>query len=82
LELQDLHSHVGVWLGRLLHRHRDVVARRFGLLGHPGATLEQVGAEVGITRERVRQLQIEALGKLRRMMERDGFAPEFLQDLW
>ena len=82
LELQDIHSHVELWLGRLSHRHRDVVARRFGLLGHPGSTLEQVGAEVGITRERVRQLQIEALGKLRRMMERDGFLPEFLQDLW
>lgn len=82
LELKDINSHVELWLGRLSFRHRDVVARRFGLLGHPGSTLEQVGAEVGITRERVRQLQIEALGKLRRMMERDGFSSEFLQDLW
>ena len=81
LTVQDLKGNVEVWLGRLSHRHRDVVARRYGLLGHQDGTLEQVGADVGITRERVRQLQIEALGKLRRMMERDGFEPEFLQDL-
>lgn len=81
LTLQDLKGNVEVWLGRLSLRHRDVVARRYGLLGHEDGTLEQVGADVGITRERVRQLQIEALGKLRRMLERDGFEPEFLQDL-
>jgi RNA polymerase nonessential primary-like sigma factor len=81
LTVQDIKGNVEVWLGRLSHRHRDVVARRYGLLGHQDGTLEQVGADVGITRERVRQLQIEALGKLRRMMERDGFKPEFLQDL-
>jgi RNA polymerase nonessential primary-like sigma factor len=57
-----------------------VVVRRFGLQGHEDGTLEEVGADVGITRERVRQLQIEALGKLRRMMERDGFVIEHLQE--
>lgn len=80
LETEDLKDNVGHWLGKLSQRHRDVVVRRFGLQGHDDGTLEKVGEEVGITRERVRQLQIEALGKLRRMMERDGFFAEHLHD--
>ena len=80
LELQDIKANVEVWLSKLSHRHRAVVVRRFGLQGHEDGTLEEVGADVGITRERVRQLQIEALGKLRRMMERDGFVIEHLQE--
>ncbi len=81
LELQDIKANVAVWLGKLSQRHRAVVVRRFGLQGHEDGTLEEVGADVGITRERVRQLQIEALGKLRRMMERDGFVIDHLQEL-
>ncbi len=80
LELQDIKANVAVWLGKLSQRHRAVVVRRFGLQGHDDGTLEQVGIDVGITRERVRQLQIEALGKLRRMMERDGFVIDHLQE--
>ena len=52
----------------LLHlspRLRHVVARRFGLDGHTPQTREQVGADLGITRERVRQLESRALSKLR-----------------
>ena len=77
-EVQNLKDTVSMWLGKLSRRHRDVVVRRFGLEGHEDRTLEEVGADVGITRERVRQLQIEALGKLRRMMERDGIGPDQL----
>lgn len=72
VELQNLKDTVSMWLGKLSGRHRDVVVRRFGLQGHEDRTLEEIGTDVGITRERVRQLQIEALGKLRRMMERGG----------
>jgi RNA polymerase primary sigma factor len=45
-------------------RLRDVLERRFGLVGHP-QTLEEVGKELGITRERVRQLESRALRELR-----------------
>jgi RNA polymerase nonessential primary-like sigma factor len=68
------------WLGRLSNRQSEVVARRFGLRGYESGTLEDVGKEVGLTRERVRQIQIEALTKLRRMIEREGFSSEHLKD--
>ena len=60
------------WLDRLTGKQSEVLARRFGLRGHESSTLEKVGREVGLTRERVRQIQVEALMRLRRMMEREG----------
>jgi RNA polymerase nonessential primary-like sigma factor len=59
-------------LAELPERHRDVVARRFGLRGHEPGTLEEVGAALGLTRERVRQIQLEALKRLRRAVESEG----------
>ncbi len=52
-------------LERLNPRMRHVLARRFGLDGHTPQTLEEVGAGLGITRERVRQLESRALRELR-----------------
>jgi RNA polymerase primary sigma factor len=52
-------------LTRLNPRMRLVIAKRFGLDGQPPQTLEQVGAELGVTRERVRQLESRALRELR-----------------
>jgi RNA polymerase primary sigma factor len=46
-------------------RMRHILTMRFGLEGQPPKTLEEVGAELGITRERVRQLEVRALGELR-----------------
>lgn len=80
LQQQNLQESVEQWLERLSAKHRDVLARRFGLRGHDGGTLEDVGREIGLTRERVRQIQIEALSKLRRMMEREGFSADVLKD--
>lgn len=80
LQEQNLQESIEQWLERLSAKHRDVLARRFGLRGHDGGTLEDVGKEIGLTRERVRQIQIEALAKLRRMMERDGFSVDVMRD--
>jgi RNA polymerase primary sigma factor len=52
-------------LTRLNPRMRMVISKRFGLDGQPPQTLEQVGAELGVTRERVRQLESRALRELR-----------------
>ncbi|HBX38888.1 MAG TPA: RNA polymerase sigma factor RpoS [Pseudohongiella sp.] len=60
------------WLAALGERQREVIIRRFGLLGHQADTLENVGREVGLTRERVRQLQLEAIRRLRSMASSEG----------
>lgn len=78
LQDQDVIEGVVQWLEQLSEKQREVVARRFGLLGHEIATLEEVGQEIGLTRERVRQIQVEALKRLRRIMERQGLSVDAL----
>ena len=53
-----------------------MVERRFGLHGYENATLEQVARELGVTRERVRQIQMDALKRLRSILENEGFNVE------
>lgn len=72
LQDNDLRANINTWLGLLTEKQREVVVRRFGLRGHDMCTLEQVGNEIGLTRERVRQIQVEALGRLREILERQG----------
>lgn len=60
------------WLNALNDKQREVVEWRFGLHGQEAATLEEVGNRIGVTRERVRQIQVEALRRLREMIERSG----------
>jgi len=60
------------WLARLSDKHRYVVERRFGLNYIEPATLEELAAEMGLTRERVRQIQQEALVKLKRHFASQG----------
>ena len=69
-------QHLDEWLDELDDKQRDVVVRRFGLRNHARGTLEEVGHELGVTRERVRQIQMEALRKLRRILEHSGFSRE------
>ena len=76
----DLHGHIERWLDQLDERHRQVVIRRFGLRQHEKGTLEAVGKAVGLTRERVRQLQIDALVQLREMIESEGLTHEETED--
>lgn len=75
---EDVRSHCGDWIDELEPKQRAVVVRRFGLQGHERATLEEVGRELGVTRERVRQIQIEALKRLRRILESRGFSVDTL----
>jgi len=78
LQDADLSHHIDLWLSQLTDKQRMVVERRFGLHGHEIATLEELGSALGITRERVRQIQIEALGRLRDILERDGLSGDIL----
>lgn len=68
---EDMMEHVHRWLDKLDDRHREVIVRRFGLFKHEKGTLESVGKAVGLTRERVRQLQVDALKLLREMIEKE-----------
>lgn len=60
------------WLGRLPPKQRRVIERRYGLDGADAATLEQVALELDLTRERVRQIQQEALARLKRSLRAAG----------
>jgi len=72
LQDSDLSQSLNGWLDELSEKQREVVARRFGLRGHETSTLEEVGREIGLTRERVRQIQVEALRRLRDILEKQG----------
>jgi RNA polymerase nonessential primary-like sigma factor len=72
LQDADLTTSLDHWLDELTEKQREVLARRFGLRGYEVSTLEEVGLEIGLTRERVRQIQVEALKRLRDIMEKQG----------
>jgi RNA polymerase nonessential primary-like sigma factor len=79
-QADDIHDVLEHWLDRLTDKQRAVVERRFGLHGHERATLEQVGEQIGVTRERVRQIQMDALSRLRSIMESHGLSQDTLLD--
>ncbi len=62
----------------MTEKQRAVVERRFGLHGREVSTLEEIGNELGVTRERVRQIQLEAIKRLRQILEREGFSLDTL----
>ena len=78
LQNDDVSVALSGWLTELTDKQREVVTRRFGLEDGEKCTLEEVGAQIGVTRERVRQIQIEALKQLRRMIDRDGLSADTL----
>ena len=75
---EDISNSVVKWLNELNTKQREVLARRFGLLGYEPSTLEDVGAEIGLTRERVRQIQVEALKRMRDLLGAQGLSVEAL----
>ncbi|MGS2719087.1 RNA polymerase sigma factor RpoS [Paraglaciecola aestuariivivens] len=78
LQDSDIKLNIVKWLEDLNPKQREVLARRFGLLGYEPSTLEDVGVEIGLTRERVRQIQVEALRRLRDMLGHKGLDLEAL----
>ena len=78
LQDNDVKANLDNWLDQLSDKQREVVERRFGLHGYDVSTLEEVGNTIGVTRERVRQIQLEALKKLRDILEKEGFSVEAL----
>ncbi|MEE8119518.1 MAG: sigma-70 family RNA polymerase sigma factor, partial [Gammaproteobacteria bacterium] len=78
LQSEDMNAVVENWMLKLNDKQREVVERRFGLNGHEKSTLEEVGNEIGVTRERVRQIQMDALKRLRQILESEGLSEEAL----
>lgn len=74
----DIKSSLIHWLEELNPKQKEVLARRFGLLGYEPSTLEEVGREIGLTRERVRQIQVEGLRRLREILIKQGLNMENL----
>ena len=75
---ENMHMHIEILLDELSENQREVISRRFGLRGYEKATLEEVGKEICLTRERVRQIQVEALKALRKLLEGVGLTQEDL----
>ncbi|HET7395941.1 MAG TPA: sigma-70 family RNA polymerase sigma factor, partial [Gammaproteobacteria bacterium] len=78
LQDADIQLIVEKWLARLNEKQREVVELRFGLNGRDKGTLEEVGNHIGVTRERVRQIQMDALKRLRQILESEGLSEESL----
>ena len=74
----DIKNSLIFWLDELNPKQKEVLARRFGLLGYEPSTLEEVGLEISLTRERVRQIQVEGLRRLREILIKQGLNMENL----
>ncbi len=70
----EIQGFVQAWIAELPEKQRWVVERRFGLNGQDICTLEALSEEMGVTRERVRQIQLDALSLLRRVLLRSGIS--------
>lgn len=76
LGYEDISQFIETWLDTLPENQKEVILRRFGLRGYERQTLEEVGETIGLTRERVRQIQVEALKQLRKLLNEIGLNEE------
>jgi len=81
LQDEEIFGNLDQWLDALPPKHAEILARRFGLRGFEVATLEEVGKEIGLTRERVRQIQVEALQKMQDMLKKEGLTSDTVFDV-
>jgi RNA polymerase nonessential primary-like sigma factor len=78
LHSSEIGSLLEDWLGQLTDRQRQIIERRYGLNGIDVATLDCIAGELGLTRERVRQIQMEALDRLRKIIKRGNISRDSL----
>jgi RNA polymerase nonessential primary-like sigma factor len=71
-QTREVEALVDSWVGALAEREREVIEARFGLHGRELETLESLAQRLGLTRERVRQIQQESLLKLKGQLARNG----------
>jgi RNA polymerase nonessential primary-like sigma factor len=78
LASHEVESLVREWIDQLNDKQRTVIERRFGLNAQEVLTLEQLAELLSLTRERVRQIQLEALSQLRHILQRRGMSKDVL----
>ncbi|MDR2839632.1 MAG: RNA polymerase sigma factor RpoS [Azonexus sp.] len=78
LQSSEIGSLLNDWLSQLNERQRLVIGRRYGLNGIEVATLDQIASDLDLTRERVRQIQLEALDSLRKIIKRGNISRDSL----
>ncbi len=81
IQREDLAVSINEWILSLNKRQREVLLRRFGLHGYDCQTLQEIGDVMGLTRERVRQIQVEGLARLRQILEANGLSSDLLFNL-
>ena len=75
---ENIKEFLNSWLNQLEDKYRDILMRRFGLGDYEIHTLEEIGQMIGLTRERVRQMQVEGLARLREVFESHGISIDSL----
>jgi len=78
LQSSEVGSLLDDWLAQLSERQRSVIERRYGLSGLDVATLDVIATDLGLTRERVRQIQMEGLDRLRKIIKRGNISRDSL----
>jgi RNA polymerase nonessential primary-like sigma factor len=78
LQAIETESLIREWLEQLSDKQRTVIECRFGLSGRELLTLQDLAASLGLTRERVRQIQLEALSRLREILRKRCLTKEAL----
>ncbi|MDB5887691.1 MAG: polymerase sigma factor RpoS, partial [Rhodocyclales bacterium] len=74
----EVESLIREWIAQLTDKQRLVIQYRYGIDDVEVLTLEDLAAQMDLTRERVRQIQLEALAQLRRLIKRRGVSRDVL----
>ncbi len=76
IQEDGMKQNVAAWVFQLPEKQREVICRRYGLCGYEDSTLEEVAQELNVTRERVRQIQMDGLKRLKEILEINGYSME------
>jgi RNA polymerase nonessential primary-like sigma factor len=76
LQEDNMKQNVAAWVFQLPEKQREVICRRYGLCGYEDSTLEEVAQELNVTRERVRQIQMDGLKRLKEILAVSGYSFE------
>jgi RNA polymerase nonessential primary-like sigma factor len=76
IQQDGIKRNISSWVFELPEKQREVICRRYGLCGYEEETLEQVAQALGLTRERIRQIQMDSLKRLKDILHTHGYSFE------